>query len=114
MEASHTAAAAGGGLRVPIYISDEDDERNLLDDSCSPEDIEIQEAILLSLNSTRAATSASVSTRRTNAFPALKTPPDLKGKRKLQSEGTLVHSNPEFVLLHSNVVDATQLSRSFA
>ncbi|GJM98797.1 hypothetical protein PR202_ga15836 [Eleusine coracana subsp. coracana] len=88
MEASNAAAAAGGGLHNPIYISsDEDDERTPFDDFYSPDDVEIQEAILRSLDSTRVAITASASSPHTNVSAALETPPDCKGKCKLPSEG---------------------------
>jgi hypothetical protein len=86
MKASDAAVAVGSSSDIPIYISSDEN------DPYSPEDLEIQEAIVLSLDSSGAATAASASS--TNAFTALETPPDRKGKRKLQSEGTLIHSNP--------------------
>jgi hypothetical protein len=77
MEASN--AAAGGASHIPIYISDEDD------------DVETQEAILLSICSSRAA-SASTSSPRTDVSTVGETPPGRKGKLKLQSEGKLPES----------------------
>ncbi|GJN33989.1 hypothetical protein PR202_gb22620 [Eleusine coracana subsp. coracana] len=67
MEASNAAATAGGGSHNPIYISsDEDDERAPFDDFYGPDDVEIQEAILRSLDSTRVAITASASSPHTN------------------------------------------------
>ncbi|GJN33987.1 hypothetical protein PR202_gb22618 [Eleusine coracana subsp. coracana] len=87
MEASNAAAAAGGDSHNPIYISsDEDDERAPFDDFSGPDDVEIQEAILRSLDSTRVAITASASSPHTNVSAALETPPDRKGKSKLPSE----------------------------
>lgn len=84
-----------GASHIPIYISsDEEDECAPFYDPDSPEDIEIQEAILLSIDSSRTATAAasafaSTSSARPSVCTTLETPPDHKGKRKLSPEGTL-------------------------
>ncbi|GJM98794.1 hypothetical protein PR202_ga15833 [Eleusine coracana subsp. coracana] len=87
MKSSNAAAVAGAGSRIPIYVSSDDDEDEGApsDDYYSSEDIEIQEAILLSLDSSHAATAAfaSSSSPRPNVCKAQETPPDHKGKRKL-------------------------------
>ncbi|KAK3130077.1 hypothetical protein QOZ80_6BG0488610 [Eleusine coracana subsp. coracana] len=89
MKSSNAAAVAGAGSRIPIYVSsDDEDEGAPSDDYYSSEDIEIQEAILLSLDSSHAATAAafafaSTSSPRPNVCKAQDTPPDHKGKRKL-------------------------------
>ncbi|KAL5201233.1 hypothetical protein ABZP36_035587 [Zizania latifolia] len=98
MEAS---AATADGAHFPIRISsDEGDGRALLAGSYSPEEIQIQRAILLSLDSFRAPDSAtdssasplaspSASSSRPGGVAASKEPsslPDRKGKRKLSSE----------------------------
>lgn len=88
MDSNEAAASAGGASHIPIYIvSDEDDERAAFDGSYSPDDVEIQEAILLSLNSS-CATTASASSAHTDVSIVLETPPDCKGKRKRSLEGT--------------------------
>jgi E3 ubiquitin-protein ligase RNF144 len=81
MDSNAAAAGAGGASHIPIYISSGDD------DPYSPDDVEIQEAILLSLNSS-CATTASASSAHTDVSIVLETPPDCKGKRKRSLEGT--------------------------
>jgi E3 ubiquitin-protein ligase RNF144 len=104
MDSNEAAASAGGASHIPIYIvSDEDDERAAFDGSYSPDDVEVQEAILLSLNASCATTASSA---HTDVSIVLETPPDCKGKRKQPWEGTHINSNPEFSILLSNVVDA--------
>ncbi|KAG8050182.1 hypothetical protein GUJ93_ZPchr0009g2144 [Zizania palustris] len=98
MEAS---AAAAGDAHFPIYISsDEDEGRALFSGSYSPEEIQIQRAILLSLDSfrppdttTHSSASSSfpppVSTSRPSGVSTSVEPPrlpDRKGKRTLSSE----------------------------
>jgi hypothetical protein len=78
MEASN--AAAGGASHIPIYISSDEDD-----------DVETQEAILLSICSSGAA-STSTSSPRTYVSNVGETPHDRKGKRKLQTEGKLPES----------------------
>jgi E3 ubiquitin-protein ligase RNF144 len=93
MEAS--AATADDDPYVPIYISSDEDDGNAqayFAESYSPEEIEIQEAILLSLDRSRApaaiaSSSASPSSRPAGVTEPLETPPDLKGKRQISSEG---------------------------
>ncbi|XP_003578130.1 E3 ubiquitin-protein ligase RNF144A isoform X2 [Brachypodium distachyon] len=78
----------------PIYISsDEDDGISFIGPSYNPEAIQIQEAILLSIDSSRApsaiASSSSPSgpsSAGTSGESAHESPPDRKGKRKLSSE----------------------------
>uniref|UniRef100_A0A0E0M1B1 RBR-type E3 ubiquitin transferase n=1 Tax=Oryza punctata TaxID=4537 RepID=A0A0E0M1B1_ORYPU len=84
MESS--AAAAAGGVEV-IYISsdDEDEEICILSaDPYSPAEIQIQEAILLSLDSSGAAATDTAHSSASSSHPSL---PDRKGKSKLLSEG---------------------------
>lgn len=88
-------ASNAGASHIPIYISsDEDDDHAPFYDPYILEDIEIQQAILLSLDSPGTATaaasaSASTSSPRPNVCTTLESPPDQKGKRKLSPEGTL-------------------------
>jgi E3 ubiquitin-protein ligase RNF144 len=105
MEASAVGAA---DPYFPIYISsDEEDGHAYFTESYSPEEVQIQEAILLSLDTSRAQTattcSASFSSHPAGASSTSKvdtsatpkeTPLDRKGKRKLQLEGTC-HSRIE-------------------
>ncbi|XP_040383564.1 probable E3 ubiquitin-protein ligase RNF144A-B isoform X2 [Oryza brachyantha] len=96
--AAAAAAAAADGALLPIYISsdDEDEGRILFLDSYSTEEIQIQEALLLSLHSSRAAdtahSSASPSGPSVASTSGGREPSPLpdrkgKGKRKLSSEG---------------------------
>ncbi|KAF0911428.1 hypothetical protein E2562_008303 [Oryza meyeriana var. granulata] len=97
-----TSSAAADGTHLPVNISsdDEDEGRILFIGSYSPEEIQIQQAILLSLYPSRAAdavhssasSSASPSTSSSRPSGGASTSeepfplPDRKGKRKLSSE----------------------------
>lgn len=96
------AAAADGDPYMPIYISSDEEDGNAhtyFVESCSPEEIEIQEAILLSLDPSRrpeAVTSSSAppsSSRPAGVSNPQQSPPDRKGKRQISSEGTYPLSN---------------------
>ncbi|KAG2635081.1 probable E3 ubiquitin-protein ligase RNF144A-B [Panicum virgatum] len=91
------AAAADGDPYVPIYISSDEEDGQAhayFAQSYSPEEIEIQEAILLSLDPSRApaatATASSSappsSSRPTGVSNPREPPPDRKGKRQISSE----------------------------
>lgn len=96
------ASASAADPHCSIYISsDEDDSRAFLAASYSAEEIQIQQAILLSLDSSRAPTTTLSSSSSSPAAPsssshpagvftsqesAEESPPDGKGKRKLSSE----------------------------
>ncbi|CAL5081473.1 unnamed protein product [Urochloa decumbens] len=105
MEAA-AAAAADGDPYVPIYISSDEEEDGYAQayfaQSYSPEEIEIQEAILLSLDPSRApaataaASSSSASpssSRPTGVSNPPEPPPDRKGKRQISSEEKFVVSH---------------------
>jgi E3 ubiquitin-protein ligase RNF144 len=90
-----TSAAAGGAHLIYVSSDDEEDEtRVLLAESYSAEEIQIQQAILLSLDPSSdadAAHSSASSSRPSGAASTSDEPsslPDRKGKRKLSSEGT--------------------------
>ena len=91
------AAAADGDPYVPIYISSDEEDGQAhayFAQSYSPEEIEIQETILLSLDPSRApaataSSSASLSSSRPTGVSNPREPsPDRKGKRQISSEGT--------------------------
>ena len=93
------AAAADGDPYVPIYISSDEEDGQAhayFAQSYSPEEIEIQEAILLSLDPSRApaatataSSSAPASSSRPTGVSNPREPsPDQKGKRQISSEGT--------------------------
>ncbi|KAL6656018.1 hypothetical protein ACP70R_006844 [Stipagrostis hirtigluma subsp. patula] len=98
MEAS--GAGAAGAPYSPIYVSsDEDDVQIYFASSHSPDLIQMQEAILLSLDCSRApvpgpfsvSISSSASATPSSSLPsgvptAQESPPDCKGKRKLSPE----------------------------
>lgn len=105
MEAS---AASAVDPYFPIYISsNEEDGHAYFAESYNPEEVQIQEAILLSLDTSRAQT-ATACAAPSSSHPAVassnpkadtsptptETPLDRKGKRKLQLEGTC-HSRIE-------------------
>ncbi|KAF0911430.1 hypothetical protein E2562_008305 [Oryza meyeriana var. granulata] len=86
-----SAAAAADGARLPIYISsdDEDEDHVLFVGSYSSGEIQIQQAILRSLDSSRAADAAHSSAPPSGGASTSGEPsslPDPKGKRKLSSE----------------------------
>jgi E3 ubiquitin-protein ligase RNF144 len=103
MEASATGAA---DPHFPIYISsDEEDGHAYFTESYSPEEVQIQQTILLSLYTSRAQTAVACSASSsyptgasstpkagTSSIPK-ETPIDHKGKRKLKLEGTCHISN---------------------
>jgi E3 ubiquitin-protein ligase RNF144 len=103
MEASATGAA---DPHFPIYISsDEEDGHAYFTESYSPEEVQIQQTILLSLYTSRAQTAAACSASSsyptgasstpkagTSSTPK-ETPIDHKRKRKLKLEGTCHISN---------------------
>ncbi|KAF8769041.1 hypothetical protein HU200_006994 [Digitaria exilis] len=89
------AAAADGDPYLPIYISSDEEDGHAqayFTESYSPEEIEIQEAILLSLDPSRgpdAITSSSASPSSSRAIGVSNPrdpPPDRKGKRQISSE----------------------------
>ncbi|KAF2916219.1 hypothetical protein DAI22_09g101500 [Oryza sativa Japonica Group] len=93
----NSAAAAGGANVIYISSDDEDEEIRILSaDPYSPEEIQIQEVILLSLDYSRAAAAdadtaqSSASSSRPSAaastFGEPSSLPDRKGKSKLLSE----------------------------
>lgn len=103
------APATADDSHFPIYISDnEDDGLSILGASYNAEEIQIQEAILLSIDSSRAPTtipsfssSASSPLSPSGADVAgpsgestEESPRDRKGKRKLSPEG--IHSKIHF------------------
>lgn len=94
----NSAAAAGGANVIYISSDDEDEEIRILSaDPYSPEEIQIQEVILLSLDYSRAAAadadtaqssaSSSHPSAAASTFGEPSSLPDHKGKSKLLSEG---------------------------
>jgi E3 ubiquitin-protein ligase RNF144 len=101
------ATATADDTDFPVYISDEEeDSLSILGASYNAEEIQIQEAILLSIDSSRAPTAApSSSSSASSPVPPAgpdvagpsgesteESPRDRKGKRQLSSEGTQIHS----------------------
>ncbi|KAL6846159.1 hypothetical protein ACP4OV_023607 [Aristida adscensionis] len=102
MEAPAAAAASSDGSYFPIYVSSEDEDDQMhLNSSYSIEQIQIQEALLLSLHYSRApltapssalfpasaSASATPSSSLPSGVPAVEEPtPDSKGKRKVSPE----------------------------
>ncbi|KAL6656022.1 hypothetical protein ACP70R_006848 [Stipagrostis hirtigluma subsp. patula] len=85
--AGASAASTADDPYFPIYISsDEEDEQVYFDSSYSSEQIQMQEAIILSLDYSRAPLIGPSSSLPSGVATAEETPPDRKGKRKLSSE----------------------------
>ncbi|TVU09538.1 hypothetical protein EJB05_43021 [Eragrostis curvula] len=96
MATSNAAMAVGGSSHVPIYISSDDEDDGggwhipiyISDDEEGEhrDDIEIQEAILHTIDSSRSTNTGSVFALASSSSAALESPPDRKGKCKISSQ----------------------------